>query len=94
MVTVAKDNNIRLSYQTAYRFPSTQNQWINLSVGGGTRLIGGLPQLKEYYHFNTNQVYTSESFLQFAGAAGRGVYDTTLLQVKTFGEYKPESVSS
>ncbi|MCG7858970.1 TonB-dependent receptor, partial [Flavihumibacter sediminis] len=41
VVTVAKNNNIRLSYQTAYRFPSTQQQFINLNVGGGVQLIGG-----------------------------------------------------
>ena len=42
LVKVAKDNNIRLSYQTAYRFPSTQNQYIDLYTGSA-RLIGGLP---------------------------------------------------
>ena len=41
VVKVAKNNNIRLSYQTAYRFPSTQQQWINLLVGGSLQLIGG-----------------------------------------------------
>ena len=45
--TVAPNNNIRLSYQTGYRNPTTQNQYIDLSVGGGsTRLIGGLPALE------------------------------------------------
>lgn len=55
VVTVAKDNYIRASYQNAYRFPSNQNQWINLNVGGGI-LIGGLPQLRSFYHFDTNPV--------------------------------------
>ena len=45
LVKVAKDNNIRLSYQTAYRFPSTQDQYINLLTGGANRLIGGLPKI-------------------------------------------------
>jgi len=53
--TVAKDQNIRASYQNAYRFPSNQNQWINLNTGAGI-LIGGLPQLRQFYHFDTNPV--------------------------------------
>jgi outer membrane receptor protein involved in Fe transport len=48
VVKVAKDHNLRFSYQQAYRFPTTQNQWINLTIGGGTRLMGGLPQLRDY----------------------------------------------
>ncbi len=55
VVTVAKDQNIRLSYQNAYRFPSNQNQWINLNTGAGI-LIGGLPSLRTFYHFDTNPV--------------------------------------
>jgi hypothetical protein len=39
VVKAAKDHNIRVSFQTAYRFPSTQQQWIDLDVGTG-RLIG------------------------------------------------------
>jgi len=41
VVKLEEDHNLRISYQTAYRFPTTQNQWINLLVGGGTRLMGG-----------------------------------------------------
>jgi len=29
VIRVVRDNNIRLSYQTAYRFPTNQNQYIN-----------------------------------------------------------------
>ncbi|MBS1749107.1 MAG: TonB-dependent receptor [Bacteroidetes bacterium] len=43
LVKLAQDQNIRLSYQTAYRFPSTQQQYINLEIGGGQFLVGGLP---------------------------------------------------
>jgi len=55
VVTVAKDNYIRASYQNAYRFPTNQNQWINLNIGSGI-LIGGLPELRTFYHFDTNPV--------------------------------------
>ena len=89
VITVAKDNNLRLSYQTAYRFPSTQNQWINLVIGGGIRLIGGLPQLRDFYNFTGNPVYTVESVQAFAASG-----NPALLVKQPFGEYKPESATS
>ncbi len=61
VVTVAKDQNFRFSYQQAYRFPTTQNQWINLNVSAGTYLIGGLQPLIDYYNLNTNAVYNAAS---------------------------------
>lgn len=82
VITVAEDNNIRLSYQQAYRFGSTQQQWINLRVGGGTALIGGVQSLKTFYKFNTNPVYTIESIL--AGTP----------QQKNFEKFKAETVNS
>ena len=42
LIHVAKDHNIRLSYQTAYRFPSTQQKYIMLDVGDYS-ILGGLP---------------------------------------------------
>ncbi|MEO6814607.1 MAG: TonB-dependent receptor [Ginsengibacter sp.] len=57
VIKVAEDNNIRLSYQQAYRFGSTQQQYINLRVAGGTALIGGVKSFAEFYHFNTNPIY-------------------------------------
>ena len=89
---LAQDNNIRLSYQTAYRFPTTQNQWINLLVGGGTRLMGGLPQLRDYYKFNTNPAYTLASVTAFGGSAAVGAPNPALLKQQVFGEFKPESI--
>lgn len=47
VVKLAEDHNVRLSYQTAYRFPSTQQQYINLEIGGGQFLVGGLPWIHE-----------------------------------------------
>jgi len=81
VIKVAENNNIRLSYQTAYRFPSTQQQWINLNVGGYL-LIGSNPAFKNIYHFNTNPVYSLSS-LQ-AGSP----------ELYTIADEKPESVSS
>jgi outer membrane receptor protein involved in Fe transport len=82
VIKIAEDNNLRVSYQEAYRFPTTQNQWINLLVGGGTRLMGGLPQLRNYYNFSTNKAYSLESVLRGAP------------KEQVFNEFKPESMSS
>lgn len=95
--TVAPDHNIRASYQTAYRFPTTQNQWINLVVGGGTVLLGGLPQLRDFYHFNTNKTYTLSSVGAFGMALATGTPPAqamAMLQEARFNDYKPETMRS
>jgi len=89
----AKDNYIRASYQNAYRFPSNQNQWINLNTGAGI-LIGGLPSLRTFYHFDTNPVYTAASFAAFGAAAQGGNINPGLLKQQSFGTFKPETVNS
>jgi outer membrane receptor for ferrienterochelin and colicin len=78
VVSVAKNNNIRLSYQSAYRFPSTQQQFINLNVGGGVQLIGGDKSFQNFYQFDRNQPYTLSNPSQ--------QYE--------FETFKPESVTS
>lgn len=83
VIKVAEDNNIRLSYQQAYRFGSTQQQWINLRVAGGTALIGGLQTFKDYYHFASNPVYAIDNNL-FAGNP----------QVANLEKFKAETVNS
>jgi len=83
VIKVAEDNNIRLSYQQAYRFGSTQQQWINLRVGGGTALIGGVQDFRKFYHFDTNPVYGIDANL-FAGNP----------QVKNLPKFKAETVNS
>ncbi len=83
VIKVAEDNNIRLSYQNAYRFASTQQQWINLRVGTGVRLLGGVKQLQDYYHFDTNPVYEIDANM-FAGSPVRRI----------FPKFKAETVNS
>lgn len=97
--TVAKNNNIRVSYQTGYRNPTTQNQYIDLSVGGGSqRLIGGLPEIIfDKYHLDTNKPYTDVSYRAFlASAAATGTPNPALLQQYNFDAkgVRPESVQS
>ena len=66
VVKVAEDNNIRLSYQQAYRFASTQQQYINLRVGANTILIGGVPSFIDFYNLRSNPSYSVDNNL-FAG---------------------------
>ena len=87
VIRVAKDNNIRLSYQTAYRFPSNQDQYIDLSTGSAT-LLGALPEFITYYGLNSG-TYTAESI-----AAARAAFNPALLVASTFKEVEPESVSN
>ncbi|WP_300599758.1 TonB-dependent receptor [Niabella sp.] len=83
VIQPAKDHNIRLSYQTAYRFPSTQQQWIDLTVGSGT-LIGGNKVIWEAYDLINNPGYSAPEFI--TNPANR-------IPV-TYKEVKPESVTS
>ncbi len=84
---VAKDNNIRLSFQTAYRFPTNQDQYIDLFTGSVT-LIGALPEFITRYGLNTG-TYTAESV-----TAARAAFNPSLLAPSVFRTVKPETVAS
>lgn len=65
LLKLAKDQNLRFSYQTAYRFPSTQQKYIHLDVGSYT-LLGGLPWILDSMNAKTNpavDVATGQSFV-------------------------------
>lgn len=64
VIKIAEDNNIRLSYQQAYRFPSTQNQYIDL-FSSNSRLIGGIKSFQEKYNLIDNPGYTGASVVKF-----------------------------
>lgn len=46
------EQNIRVSYQTGFRIPTTQNQYIDLTTPNGT-LIGGLPEFDSRYNLSS-----------------------------------------
>lgn len=95
--TVAPNNNVRVSFQTGYRNPTTQNQYINLSVGGGsTRLIGGIPEMVQKFSLYENKPYTDVSYRAFLASASAGTPNPTLLQQYTFDPegVQPESVKA
>jgi outer membrane cobalamin receptor len=82
LIKLANNNNLRISYQTAYRFPSTQQQWIDLVVQGGVKLIGGNASFADHYNFKNNQLYRLDSF-----QLGK-------ITPTEFAPNKPESVTS
>jgi outer membrane receptor protein involved in Fe transport len=97
VLTVAPNNNIRASYQTGYRNPTTQDQYIDLAVGGGaTRLIGGLPELLSKYDLIGNPAVTSESYRALLASAAAGAPNPGVLETYTFDArgVRPESVES
>ncbi len=69
VLTVAKNHNFRASYQTGFRIPTTQNQYINLNTPVSL-LIGGLPIVRDRYNlrdgkttfYNTTTPYTFPEF--------------------------------
>ncbi|HEX7844595.1 MAG TPA: TonB-dependent receptor, partial [Chitinophagaceae bacterium] len=93
---VAKDNHIRVAFQTAYRFPTNQDQYISLATGSGT-LIGALPEFQSYYKLSTTlKGYTPESILKYRDPIQNpgGPSNTSMLVEYQYREVKPETVTS
>jgi hypothetical protein len=51
-----KEHSIRATIQSAYRFPSTSDQWIDINTGI-FRTIGGMPEVHNKYGFNSIPLY-------------------------------------
>jgi outer membrane receptor protein involved in Fe transport len=81
-IKVAELNHIRLSYQTAYRFPSNQQQFIDLAVGSNVQLIGCNEYFWDKYQFAARRIFDFEAL-----RAGNKVEVTPTV-------LKPESISS
>jgi outer membrane receptor protein involved in Fe transport len=94
LIKIAKDNNVRLSYQQAYRFPSTQDQYINLLTGGVNRLIGMGQVFRSFFQFDTKPGKTAESIVAYRASVAAGTPNPGLLVVANYPDLKPETVSS
>ena len=100
VVKVAKNNNIRVSYQSSYRFPSNQNQYISLPLGGdrSNYLIGCLPEFQTYFNLTTPgyKAYTAESVFNTGGTGYRNgsPADSNRLVEAVYKPVKPEVVKS
>ncbi|MFC4871630.1 TonB-dependent receptor [Negadavirga shengliensis] len=92
------NNNIRLSYQTGFRMPTTQAQHIDLNVVSA-RLISGLPYYREKYNIFEN-AYSIGSVMRYTAAVGAGASPiapeaTGLLEAVTdLPALRPEKVRS
>lgn len=94
VLTVAEDHNIRVSYQTGFKMPTTQFQYLDLAASGA-RVLGGLPFLRERYNFDTNPVYQVPTFNEWIGtflsqgpAAAQPILDNGAVE---FGEFELET---
>lgn len=96
--TVKKNHNFRASYQTGFRNPTTQGQYIDLDIISA-RLLGGLRDNYIKYDL-TNNGYTGGSVLAYRDAyfnnpsAGLESYANLLVPVNSFDPVKPEKVQS
>jgi len=89
--TVAENQNFRASFQTGFRNPTTQGQYIDLNVISA-RLLGGLDRFANKYNVTSN-TYSIESVSSFSNDV---VSDPTILsdpakQVAAFQSLDPYS---
>lgn len=94
VIRVADSQNIRASYQTGFRFPTTQGQYIDLDVLTA-RLLGGLNQTVAPYNVTEN-AFTMESVERFTNQllAGNPAAAQNLVPYTNFEEVKPEQIQS
>lgn len=101
---VANDHNLRVSYQTGFRLPSTQGQHIDLSIIS-SRLLGGLPRYADKYQVlrssttTENLAFEGFSVQQYRNATftNGNPYDQNninLLRQFTWEPVKPEGIKS
>ena len=96
-----KKHNIRASYQTGFRNPDTQAQFIYFPVGTNT-LLGSTKANAERYGVHHDGSYTRDSYNEYVGSGGRinrktGALeggDTNLLVVSNIDYVQPEKLSS
>lgn len=103
-----ENSNIRVSYQTGFRIPSTQGQYIDLNIVSA-RLLGGLPRFADKYQIfrqsdtGTNLSFDGASVEQYskkvfdAGAKPtdiKGETNTGVLKPFVWTPVKPERVQN
>ncbi len=96
VIRLADSQNLRASFQTGFRNPTTQGQYIDLNVLTA-RLLGGLPEIVAPYDVTTN-AFTLESVDRFTQEflAGNQLAYTVLEsgQYTEFNAVKPEQIQS
>lgn len=94
-----KNHNLRASYQTGFRMPTLQAQYLDLNIGP-FKLIGGLRPSDEYYGIIGNN-YSGESVRAFRDSLARRTRGSSnpadyadLLRVLPIQNVKPERVAA
>lgn len=89
-------HNLRGSYQTGFRIPTTQDQFIDLDVVT-RRLIGRNDILRDNYNLDRNTVYTTASVNDAraqAAANNPNYLDRLEVAADVYEDYKPERVGT
>ncbi|SFT50359.1 TonB-dependent Receptor Plug Domain [Algoriphagus locisalis] len=73
------NHNFRASYQTGFRIPTNQDQYIDLNTPQA-RLIGGLPFFADRYNLNANSGYTLANVTNYGGAVQQSAQDPAIQQ--------------
>lgn len=94
VIRIADNQNIRASFQTGFRNPTTQGQYIDLDVLTA-RLLGGLNHVVAPYNVTQN-AFTLESVNRFTDRllAGDPAAAQSLVPYTSFQEVKPEQIKS
>jgi iron complex outermembrane recepter protein len=94
VIRLTDSQNLRASYQTGFRNPTTQGQYIDLNVLTA-RLLGGLPEIVAPYNVTTN-AFTLESVERFTNEllAGNPAAAGQLVPYTEFTAVKPEQIQS
>ncbi|MBN3519165.1 TonB-dependent receptor [Algoriphagus lutimaris] len=71
------NHNFRASYQTGFRIPTNQDQYIDLNTPQA-RLIGGLPLFADRYNLNNNPGYTLANVTKFGAAVQQSAQDPAI----------------
>ncbi|MEN2282035.1 TonB-dependent receptor [Algoriphagus sp. SE2] len=73
------NHNFRASYQTGFRIPTTQDQYIDLFTPQA-RLIGGLPLFRDRNNFGSNPVYSLATVTNFGTGVLTSAQDPAVQQ--------------
>ena len=89
--TFLRNHNLRASYQTGFRNPTTQGQYIDLDIIS-SRVLGGLQEFNNKYKLS-DWTYTIHSVNAFTESVVTGIPDPTLLvPYNSWAQIKPEQV--
>ncbi len=85
-----RNHNVRMSYQTGFRNPDSQAQYIYFPTTN--ILLGGTKENAERYGIHNGGAYSLASYNAFVGSVLAGAADVTLLKEENFDYVKPENL--